>query len=159
MNLRILKKLSKRAAPLLPKLGVEMEQFRADPDDSGYIATRIHAHKHLERWTTEQDREPYSDQIKRLTRDGKRWVYLSHPMARKGTIMVGGVSGYYEPEWSEESAWCCLRHLVYHHFIDYGDDGEKWELTRPLKTPTQVFAAARYIIATSLIHEQSGDRK
>lgn len=115
MNLRILKKLSKRAAPLLPLLGDGRQQFAADPDDSGYISTKV------------ESRDKY-------------------PMALKGTIMVGGMSGYYEPEWDEESAWCALRQLVHWHFIEVDGETLKVTPTRRLRTPSEIFKAAHEML-------------
>jgi hypothetical protein len=119
MNQRILKKLSKRAAHLLPLLGDNRKQFRAEPDDSGYFKTAV------------------------KTRD-------RYAMALKGTVMVGAVSGYYEPEWDEETAWCALSQLVRWHFIEV--DGETLQVTptRPLRNPSQIFKAAHDMLGEQI---------
>lgn len=149
MNLRILKKLSKRAAPLLPLLGDRREQFPAEKYDN-FTGLLIRERKHFNR-----QRSPHGDsfkegEIKRPARDG-RGGYVAmwppdHP--RKGTVMVGAVSGYYEPEWDEETAWESLIHIVYWHFMEI-DEGADLAMvsTRTFRTPSDYFAAARDIIS------------
>lgn len=150
MNLRTLKKLSKRAAPLLPLLGDRRKQFRAEKDDN-YTGLLLRDRKHFERRRTvhgEGRWGSFEGEIKRPAADGSGWVYMrppSHP--RKGTIMVGAISGYYEPEWDEETAWEALSEYVFCHFTD-------WSLTEPvllrrLDTPRAIFTAARDIIAAT----------
>lgn len=98
MNLRTLKKLSKRAAPLLPLLGDKRKQFRAEKHDS-YTGRIIRDRKHWMRGRSVHAGVTGSDMLKRPARDGKGgWIYMtppSHP--RKGTLMVGATTGYYEP--------------------------------------------------------------
>jgi hypothetical protein len=62
----------------------------------------------------------------------------SHPLA--GTIMVGSVEGYFEPEWSEDCAYGSLLNIVMYHFVDF--DGEDLVPTRRIRGPHDVFAAA-----------------
>lgn len=140
-SLRTLKKLSKRAAALLPLAGDDREQFRAERYEN-YTGTRISARKHWERSGCHPTYTGWGEQIVRETRAGRKVVLSppSHPL--KGTIMVGAVSGYYEPEWDEETAWDALRSLVYWHFMEYGDGEGKPRPTRTLRTPRQVFQAA-----------------
>lgn len=109
MNLRILKKLSKRAAPYLVPLGDTREQFLAEKDEN-YTATVI---------------------------DGDEYA---HP--RKGTPMIGAISGYYEPEWDEETTWDALKQHVYWHFTEYDPTISDLVPTRTIKSPTDVFNAA-----------------
>lgn len=144
MNLRILKKLSRRAAPLLPRLGDNREQFRAVRGDN-YLKTVILDRKHFERGRSANPTLFGEHMTKWPAKDGDGWIYMkppSHP--RKGTIMVGAVSGYYEPEWYEETAWDALREIVYAHFTDWENDAR---LMRCLDTPALIFAAAKEIIA------------
>ncbi|WP_439398756.1 hypothetical protein ACRQ5Q_15275 [Bradyrhizobium sp. PMVTL-01] len=150
MNLRILKKLSARAAPLLPLLGDQREQFLADKADN-CTGLLILARKHFERM-----RSPHSEpsgreeSIKVPARDGRGYIAMWPPHSpRKGTVMVGGMSGYYEPEWDEETAWEALRTLVIHHFMDWDESGPT--PTRKIRTPSEVFAAAHDIIAEARI--------
>ncbi len=146
MNLRILKKLSKRAAPLLPLLGDSRQQFRAEKCDN-YTGLLIRARKHFERL-----RSPHSDpsgrelSLKRPARDKHGGYIVMWPphSPRKGTLMVGATSGYYEPEWDEETAWEALRTIVHHHFTDWSEDGPT--PLRRFRTPREVLAAAREII-------------
>ena len=145
MNLRTLKKLSKRAAPLLPLLGDNREQFRAEKCDN-YTKTLIRERKHFERGRSVHADRLREGEIKRPAKDGNGWIWMappSHP--REGTVMVGAVSGYYEPEWDEETAWDALSSLVRWHFIDC--DGDKLIPTRELRTPREVFIAAAEMIA------------
>lgn len=144
MNLRILKKLSKRAAPLLAALGDERGQFRSERGDN-CTGLSIRSRKHFERM-----RSPHRDligegHIKRPAADGNGYVSMSPPYhPRKGTVMVGSVSGYYEPEWDEETAWEALLNLVYWSFMDFGDceSGHIPTPTRKLRTPSDYFKAA-----------------
>lgn len=151
MNLRTLKKLSKRAAPLLPLLGDSRGQFPAGRDDS-YITTLIADRKHWERSPCSPGYEPRNDYstprgaaVKHLTRAGRTIVIRPPGQPRKGTIMVGAMSGYYEPEWSEAAAWEALRDLVYDEFTEWGED-----YARPLREfrgPRDILQAAGEMIA------------
>lgn len=147
MNLRILKKLSKRAAPLLPLLGDRREQFSAARDAS-YTGVLILDRKHWERGRSVHSDTCGAHEIKQPARDGRGWVYTrppSHP--RKGTMMVGGVAGYYEPEWSEETAWEALEDLLRWTFAKYDARLDDLVPTRSLALPSEVFAAAAELIA------------
>lgn len=154
MNLRTLKKLSKKAAPLLTQLGDDRKQFAAAKGEN-YHGTFISARKHWERRKVHPSYEPRNDytgqrgaQIVYTTRAGRRMVMDPTPHPRKGTIMVGGMSGYYEPEWDEESAWTALENMVRQHFSNWEDidfDDLTWtpSLTRDLGSVSAIFAAAR----------------
>jgi hypothetical protein len=149
MNLRTLKKLSKRAAPLLPQLGDNRQQFLSEEGDN-YHGLIISARKHWERCSS-----IHTDCISEgefciapRCREGRRHPYVkvrppAHPWPR--TVMVGAMQGYYEPEWDEESAYGALRAHVFYHFTDYSEDG--WRPTRRIRTPRDVFAAAGEMIA------------
>lgn len=151
VNLRILKKLSKRAAPLLAAMGDKREQFPARRWENYGCPTGMER-KHWERTRSVHD-EVWGGTIKTPAADGRGWIALSppdHPL--KGTIMVGSVEGYYEPEWSETSAWLAFCDLVYIHFTDWAaeaeaeTDDEPPRLLRPLDTVGQLFDAARDMI-------------
>jgi hypothetical protein len=163
MNLRILKKLSKRAAPLLILLGDEREQFRSargEWHDMPFIGDR----KHWHRTSCRQDHEPRNDwlrprgkQIKFTTRKGFTMLMEPPRAPRKGTVMVGNMAGCEESEWSDETAWSALQTLVLNHFTadecfaawaNWDEEGElpAWRLTRPLKKPSEVFKAAEEIL-------------
>lgn len=68
----------------------------------------------------------------------------------KGTINIGWMSGYYEPEWEEETAWEALRTAVLNHFttITNINDGKdfRYEVTRKLDEIGDYFKAANEII-------------
>lgn len=151
MNLRILKKLSKRAAPFLNALGDDRKQFRAERWEN-YISVLIPARKHWERTRCHPSYDGRNDFMsargaERLfkTADGRTMVMKPPSYARKGTMMVGGMSGYYEPEWDEQSAWEALTEFVFNHFTDYSEDGPS--ITREFRSPADFFRAAAEIIA------------
>lgn len=157
MNLRVLKKLSKRAAPYLPLLGDNREQFRAEPFDN-YHGLVITAKKHWERHDA-----VHGDVIRACEggyayqpecRRGYRFPFIHvvpplHPWV--GTIMVGAMEGYYEPEWSEETAWGSLCNMVFGHFTDWDayarEDAKGPCLMRRLRTPSDIFKAADDMVA------------
>lgn len=155
MNLRILKKLSKRAAPYLPLLGDGREQFPAERGEN------YHGLLIMDRTCWERGRSVHGDligehEIKRPAADGKGWVYMHPPSCPlKGTMMIGGVSGYYEPEWDEECCYGALDALVRDHFTDWEalmaeDDhpaAQRPVLLRDLSTPSKVFRAADEMVA------------
>lgn len=168
MNLRILKKLSKLSAPLLPILGDNRQQFPSERHDN-YHGAFISDRKHWERgschptykgrngWTTQRGAE-----IVFSTRAGRRIVMGPPCHPRKGTMMVGATSGYYETEWDEECAYIALERIVTHHFTDWdvayfeGDCDElpdtRPRITRDLSTPSLIFAAAADMIAERSNH-------
>lgn len=150
MNLRILKKLSKRAAPLLPLLQDYREQFKAEKQEN-YTDAVIKARKHWDRmrtvWTdipAEKDGRRYF----RTRRDGAI-VCMSndyiHP--RKGTVMVGSMDRTDSPEWSEQTAWDSLYEIVTWSFMAWNVDGSGtcWP-KRDLRTPSDIFKAADDLI-------------
>lgn len=145
MNLRILKKLSKRAAPYLVLLGDTREQFRSERGDN-YHGFIIRARKHADRVAschTDMVREGMiltEPKCRASTRHPFIKLYPpSHP--RKGTMMVGGMSGYYEREWDEECAYGALWSWVSAHFTDWSDF-ENLRPTRDLSSVSKLFAAA-----------------
>lgn len=153
MNLRILKKLSKRAAPLLSLLGDDRQQFPAERCEN-YTHTCGHDRKHWERHGSIHSKPLSSRYLHYLPRHGKRYVTMrepAHPL--KGTIMVGAMCGYYEPEWEEETAWESLCNLVIGHFTDWVevDTGDctaiDMVVSRDFYYPSEVFKAAEEIIA------------
>lgn len=155
MNLRILKKLSKRAATYLPLLGDHRQQFRSEKDDN-YHGLIINARKHWERTPsvhTDIMHEGGLVLTPRSRADHKHPFIKIYPgyHPRKGTIMVGAMQGYYEPEWEEETAWGALREIVAGEFTDWSavarDDYAVPWLTRSLRTPSDVFAAADDLVA------------
>ncbi len=154
MNLRILKKLSKRAAPLLAQIGDYREQFFAEKWDN-YTSSAITSRKHWERSRCHPSHASEIGKNHGLLRSYYRsraghviCMSAEHIHPRKGTPMVGATSGYYEPEWDEETAWDALSGYVHAHFTDYECEGGPKQ-TRIIKTPSDVFRAADEIISTS----------
>lgn len=154
MNLRIHKKLSKRAAPLLSILGDKREQYRADKYGCYFGQGRLYPcdFKH---WKRTRARYPFQPDIKYRPKDGKDWIVLRYPdNPLKGTVMVGSTVGYYDPEWEEETAYESLCRLVEDHFTEYPEWGLDFDidnlpsptLLRDISTPTLIFAAAMEII-------------
>jgi hypothetical protein len=81
------------------------------------------------------------------TRKGRHVVMRPPVYPRKGTVMLGSMSGYYEPEWEEECAWNALENLVRNEFMDCDENGENWRLTRTLASPSDILRAAEDLIA------------
>ncbi|WP_054945004.1 hypothetical protein [Novosphingobium sp. KN65.2] len=155
MNLRILKKLSKRAAPYLAALGDRREQFRAEQgenyhgliirDRTDWERSWCHPSHHIG-WHREG--EMYCVEA----RKGYRYMVRmpSHPL--KGTIMVGAMEGYYEPEWDEETAYGALRTIVIDRFTCWEAifaEDDRPCMTRDLSTVSKLFAAADEMVAYS----------
>lgn len=153
MNLRTLKKLSKRAAAYLPLLGDTRGQFPSERGDN-FHSTFIGDRKHWHRGNCHASYEPRNEYRSRrgaeivfTTRAGRRKLMRPPHHPRKGTIMVGSMSGGYEPEWDEQCAWSALDNLVRCHFTDWDKMQEEnvpfgGALTRDLSTPSLIFAAA-----------------
>ena len=122
MNLRMLKKLSARAAPYLIPLGDRREKFKAVAGDN-YTGIRVTDHK--------GEVIPYAAPL-------------------KGTIMVGASYGYFEPEWEEVTAWESLVALTRAGYMDYREEYDKPRMTRKIDftKPGEVFRAADDLLAT-----------
>ncbi|TYC93009.1 hypothetical protein [Novosphingobium sp. BW1] len=151
MNLRILKKLSKRAMPYLIALGDRQVHFLAERNDN-YHGMTIRDRTCWERNPCHPSREPgwcnFGDEpvLYVVARKGYRYVMRPphHPL--KGTPMVGGMSGGEQPEWDEICAYACLASWVCSHFTDWSN----WERpipTRDLTTVSKIFAAADDMVA------------
>lgn len=124
MNKRILKKLCKRAAPLLAEFGDTREQFRVERHDPPAWTCPRMDRKSLDRW------------------GGKPCSYGFFD-ALKGTVGVGSMSVGEEPEWEDEPAYdALLQHLYWRYAVETGmrsDFGT--EYSHPdLSTPAKVFA-------------------
>ena len=154
MNPRILKKLSARAAPLLPLLGDHREQFRAAGGDRNYHSVFMAGHAHWDRSPCHPKHEPWNRWStprgmprRFVTKAGRHMVMSPPDTPLPGTIMVGAMSGGEEPEWSEETAYEALRTSLSYHFTRYDYEEEDLFPTRRLRSPTDVFAAADEAIA------------
>lgn len=150
MNLRTLKKLCKRAAPLLPLLGDGREQFPAELLQN-YHHAFIGDRKHWERSSVRADFRPRGGwsgragkSIVHTTRAGRTVLIEPPTHPRKGTIMVGCVSGYYEPEWDEQCAWSALEDQVRTHFTDWNEESPR--PTRHFAGPSDILRAAREMV-------------
>lgn len=156
MNLRILKKLSKRAAPHMVALGFTNKQFLAERWED-YTESGRHDRKHWERRRARYPMECHSDiQIK--PRQGEGMVILSqqymHPWP--GTVMLGWTVGYEEPEWEENDAWTLLRRDVQDHWMEFREiDGAEDEsgcpdleyvCHRKLRNPAEILRALPEVI-------------
>ncbi|MBN3776155.1 hypothetical protein G3O06_01060 [Burkholderia sp. Ac-20345] len=152
MNLRILKKLSKRAAPLLPLLGDEREQFRADDSCKSFTNVGGHDFKHWDRMSVPHGRRDRGS-FKYQPKHGRNWIVMSEPWQPwKGTVMLGESVGYYEPEWEEHTAWEALQCAVIEHYTDWNEDGPI--ALRTFDTPSDYFRAAHEIIAAAARAQQ-----
>jgi len=167
MNLRILKKLSKRAAPLLIALGDRRKQF---PNDrwEGHTSSTGHERKHWERGNS-RSRIDFHGYVYWQARNGLGNPYMhqpDHPM--KGTIMLGWSVGYETPEWEEDDAWSQLEQAVREHFTDYRelpavtvDDMEFQDFDivalRHFRNPSQILRAVPEVVEAHR-KEQEGRR-
>lgn len=153
MNLRILKKLSKQAAPILKALKSHGEIFIAD--DGCYTGSIRHDQKHLERSRALYPCWGLHGTRYYMPRHGLSHVSLHGPSTVwPGTVMIGAMYGYETPEWEEEDAWTALRSHVFDHFTDIvekprpGDIYPDYEFirTRKLANPSQILRAAQDIV-------------
>lgn len=157
MNLRILKKLSKRAAPLLTALGDGREQFPAERWED-YTSSAGHDRKHWERRRARFPLDRRGDiHLKPRTGEGSIVLTQCHMNPWPGTVMIGWSSGYYEPEWEEDDAWTLLEQDVREHWTDYrelppetidGMDFPDFEIVclRRFRNPSQILKAAHELV-------------
>lgn len=157
MNLRILKKLSKRAALLLKELGGYDKPYTAEAGD-GYTSTCGHDRKHWDRGRDMFPFEPRGREIHIRPRRGAGVVVLSERYVTPwpGTVMFGWKVGYYEPEWEEDDAWSILAAAVREHWMEYceipGSEDEdgcpdfEWVVERRLNSPSAILRAAPEVI-------------
>jgi hypothetical protein len=158
VNLRILKKLSKRAAPLLaalddPRRGGS-KHFVSDANDPGNASTGGHDRKHWERSHAVHG-DAFGDAIAmRVRNPGSArypFIHVRPPYnVWPGTPMVGWTSGYEEPEWEEHDAWAHLCDIVFWatHDVAWGDEGEADVV--PLercRNPRDILMKARSLVA------------
>lgn len=153
MNRRIMKKLSKRAVPVLRKLGDTRDVIERSMPDDGYIEQLIER-KHWERMTVQHDHPPAcANDIKTPTKKNGRWVILSQSYVGvlPCTPLMSWMSGYEEPEWETSTAYDALCDYVHFHLMDYSqvdDDGVPIMIQRhDLSTPRKVFNAAEKLVA------------
>jgi len=127
MNARILKKLSKRSAPWLPLFGDHRKQFN----------TEEHGDMPWQLMRCDQ---------KHLFRINGKFLGHGYFNSFKGTIAVGEMSGYYEPEWYDEPAYSALRDYLVLHFTNWEKHANNEDIeptvSRRLHTPTDIFRAA-----------------
>lgn len=156
MNLRILKKLSKRAAPLLESIRVTGKQYPAERWES-FIDCGGHERKHWERGNA---RHPcgFAGYHYFQSRKGLGHPYMHQPdHPWEGTIMVGWEVGYYEREWKEADAWSILKRRIEEHFCEYvpipGTEDEhgcpehEWVWDRRFLNPSDVLRALPEVVA------------
>lgn len=152
-NLRILKKLCKRAVPLLPALGYRCKPFPAVKGDN-YHGMLIPDQRDCERWPSvhgdligERAAGRIEPRCRRGT--GRPFVMLMRPYHPKpGTPMVGSMSGGYEPEWDESCTWLVLHEIVRWHYAEFDRNGDV-TFTRQFHParPGAIFKAAAEIAA------------
>jgi hypothetical protein len=73
-----------------------------------------------------------------------------HSQIKKGTMGFGAMSGYYEPEWDDYSAWSTLINLVFWNYCDmYQRDQHDWPTwptrTKPRRAQDYIALAKRMI--------------
>lgn len=163
MNLRILKKLSKKAAPMLMVLCTGQRYQHAvtangDGDCDLVGIDRKHWDRHISAHSESSARREVITAPK--CRRGTRFplVRLWEPMTpMDGTPVIGWLEGYYEPEWEEKTAWAMLVELVASHVTDWveeDDPDDEWSfgkrhvpvVKRRLRNPTVVLRIASEMI-------------
>jgi len=171
MNLRILKKLSKRAAPLLVALDGyqfgQVEHFIADSD--GHTGTAGHDRKHWQRSRGIHDDATHGTIVYQPQQPGERYphVWMREPWyAWPGTPMVGWTSGYETPEWDERTTWKHLVDIIGCVVTEYREvprEDDEWGpgydlepvVTQRLRNPGAVLRRARDLI----IEQQAAARR
>lgn len=139
MNLRILKKLSKKAVPLLAHFNHFGKVFPAERGENYFSGHLITARKHWDRGRSVHGDIISQGEVKWPARDGKGWIYMRPPACPlKGTPMVGAVSGYEEPEWDERTAWEELRECVAWHGKPATMTDEEWSAAQRLTRTSPV---------------------
>lgn len=154
MNLRILKKLSKRAAPIVAELvkNQHYDLFKAVCGEN-FTNTYRHDRKHWERSYSRHGESCFQRDIKLKPRNGEGYILLSqqylHPWAN--TEMIGWTYGYETPEWEEETTWDSFTTYVFNGVGRYepipnteneeGFSDHRWVLKRKLKNPSDYFKA------------------
>lgn len=154
MNLRILKKLSKRAAPMLRLLGDRRGQFKAVREEN-YTGQAGHDRKH---WDRNFARSPMglSDTIYITPKHGKHHIALREPYhPLRGTVMVGETTGYYEPEWDESTAWEALADTVFWESVsdEWIDSDTPEKAFLRLRNPARIFAIAEKLMTAKALEE------
>lgn len=157
MNLRILKKLSKRAAPLVAQLCADhgLTHFVTECQD-GDTNVLGHDRKHWNRYWSDRA-EPWSSREKVVPRRSagpRKFILLCEPATPwDGTPGVGWKSGGYEPEWEERTAWEYLQEQVESRVTDWiEEDGDEWGphmrpvLTEKMPNPSAVLRRARRMV-------------
>lgn len=157
MNLRILKKLSKRAAPHMVALGFTSKQFSAERWED-YTGTTGHDRKHWDRHRVRNAMEPRRGDVIKEPRQGGGCIILSeqyiHPWP--GTVMLGWNVGYETPEWEEDDAWHLLKCEVRGHWEECrevpGTEDEsgcpefEWVFHRRFRNPADILRALPEVI-------------
>lgn len=108
MNPRILKKLTKKAEPIIIALGLTKGLDRVVSDAEGDVETCCKVdRKH--RWRS---------------RNG---VFSHYFDQLHGTVGYGCVQGYEEPEWGDYCCWSILKEYVFDSFTDWDNfHGDGW---------------------------------
>jgi hypothetical protein len=128
VNLRILKKLSKRASPLVADMCCDhrLTHFVVEGRD-GDTSVIGHDRKHWNRHRAAYS-EPWGRSevfVLARTAGAHPFICLCEPSTPwDGTPSVGWTSGYYEREWEERTAWEYLLEQVENHTIDWLQVGE-----------------------------------
>lgn len=132
MNPRILKKLTKKAEPIIVALGLTKHYERCVSGPDFEIETYCQVDRKY-RWRC---------------RDGSVSRYFNQ---LPGTVGYGRVRGYDEPEWSDNCCWSILKHYVFESFTDWDNfHGEGWpknHCPRKLKrNPAEILKYARSLV-------------
>lgn len=150
MNLRLLKKLSKRAAGYILILDKKAELFLAEKGQN-FTAVKGHEFKHWSRLRSVHGDNIFKGGIKYRVRKDTHWISLQEPTnPYKGTYMIGWNSGYYEPEWVEKTAWEHLNDIVNEEFN--GKFGKSTFGVAKIKSNMDIFKAAEYMVLSGSLN-------
>lgn len=161
MNLRILKKLSKRAAPLLIEIDGDDRAHWVTSDGDGEIEIGGMDRKHMDRIRTYYQ-EPTSmfTVIVPARRDigGRSHIALYGPHTPlPGTPMLSWSGGYFDDDGVTLSAWETLERRADDAVIDFVEDGKDDEgfpihrrvVLRHLRNPSDILRQARAMAITA----------
>lgn len=150
MNLRILKKLSKRALPYLRHAAGTTDYFLAEKG-CNYTGMLIAAHNDMDRCPSRCDTTFLEGQViyKPKNQTGRTLPYVSmtpasHP--KKGTPMIGFMDGGEQPEWEERTVWEAFADWVHYSYIEYCPETGNVVSKPTFRTSADYFRAADALI-------------
>lgn len=137
MNPRILKKLSKKAEPIIAALGLTKGLERCLSGHEGDVETCVVVDlKHRTRYPGGR----FGDSFEQIP----------------GVVGYGEMSGYYEPEWRDRCCWSILKDFVFESFDEWICAENEWpENHCPRKLKRNPAAILKYARASIKNKERS----